>query len=117
MLGVTALMLAEALSFGQKGGVKLSQMLDVLNDSVVASPVMGYKTEGLKHRTFDLTFTASQMAKDLDLALAAAGRLQMCMPLTATVRQFMGAMIGTGRGEEDFFAILKVMEELAGLKA
>lgn len=116
MLGVTALMLAEALSFGQKGGVKLSQMLDVLNDSVVASPVMGYKTEALKHRTFDLTFTASQMAKDLDLALAAAGHLQMCMPLAATVRQFMGAMIGTGRGEEDFFAILKVMEDLAGLK-
>ena len=116
MLGVIALMLAEALAFGQKGGVGLSQMLDVLNDSVVASPVMGYKTEAIKHRTFDLTFTTSQMAKDLDLALAAAGQLQVPMPLAATVRQFMGAMIGTGRGEEDFFAVLKLMEELAGLK-
>jgi hypothetical protein len=27
----------------------------------------------------------------------------------------MGAMIGTGRGEEDFFAVLKLMEEFAGL--
>jgi 3-hydroxyisobutyrate dehydrogenase-like beta-hydroxyacid dehydrogenase len=115
MLGVIALMLAEALAFGQKGGLGLSQMLDVLNDSVVTSPVIGYKTEAVKHRTFDLTFTASQMAKDLDLALSAAGQLEVPMPLTAIVRQFMGAMTATGRGEEDFFAVLKLMEELAGV--
>jgi hypothetical protein len=27
----------------------------------------------------------------------------------------MGAMAATGRGEEDFFAVLKLMEELAGV--
>jgi 3-hydroxyisobutyrate dehydrogenase-like beta-hydroxyacid dehydrogenase len=116
MLGVISLMLSEALAFGQKGGLELSQMLDVLNESVVTSPVIGYKTEAMKQRTFDLTFTASQMAKDLDLALSAAGQLEVPMPLTAMVRQFMGAMSATGRGEEDFFAVLKLMEELAGVK-
>ena len=116
MLGVTALMLAEALTFGEKAGLDLSLMMDILNESVVASPVMGYKTDSIKNRSFDLTFPATHMAKDLDLVLDTARRLATPMPLSIVARQFIERMKTTGRGEEDFFALLTLMEDLAGIR-
>jgi len=115
MLGVTALMLAEALTFGEKAGLDLSQMMDILNESVVASPVMGYKTDSIKSRSFDLTFPATHMAKDLDIALDTARHLATPMPLSVIARQFIEIMKATGRGQEDFFALLNLMEDLAGI--
>lgn len=116
ILGVLALTLAEAVAFGRKGGLNWAQMIDLLAESVVGAPVYGYKAEALKNRSFELTFTAEQMIKDLDLALAEAASLKAPLPLAATVRQFMEIMPATGRGQEDFFAVIKVLEELGGLR-
>jgi 3-hydroxyisobutyrate dehydrogenase-like beta-hydroxyacid dehydrogenase len=114
MLGVIAMMTAEALVFGERGGLDWAQMVDVIKDSVVGSPVIGYKAEAIKERTFDLTFTSSQMAKDLDLALSAASRLHTPMPMVGLCRQFIEMMKAEGKGERDFFALIQLMEELAG---
>ena len=116
MLGVTALMLAEALTFGEKAGLDLSMMMDILNESVVASPVMEYKADSIKNRSFDLTFSATHMAKDLDMVLDTARNLTTPMPLSVIARQFTEIMKSTGRGEEDFFAMLSLMEDLAGFQ-
>lgn len=116
MLGVTALMLAEALTFGEKAGIELSLMMDILNESVVGSPVIGYKTDPIKNRSFDLTFSANHMAKDMDLVLDTARVLTTPMPLSVIARQFLELMKAAGHGEEDFFAMLDLMEKLAGLR-
>lgn len=113
MLAVTAMMTAEALVFGQSGGLDWARTIEVLKNSVVGSPVIGYKADSLAGRTFDLTFTAAQMVKDLDLALSAAAQLHTPMPATALVRQFMEAMVATGEGERDFFALAELMEKLS----
>jgi len=115
MLGITAAMLGEALALGERGGVDWQQMVEVVNNSVVASPLIGYKARMLSTRDFDPMFTIAQMAKDFDLALD-TGRLgNIPMPLTALARQFVSAMIASGRGELDFFAYVTLLEELAGL--
>jgi 3-hydroxyisobutyrate dehydrogenase-like beta-hydroxyacid dehydrogenase len=113
MLAVTAMMTAEALVFGQSGGLDWAQMIEVLKNSVVGSPVIEYKADALAGRTFDLTFTAAQMVKDLDLALSAAAHVHTPMPTAALVRQFMEAMVATGQGERDFFAVAELMEKLS----
>lgn len=113
MLAVTAMMTAEALVFGQSGGLDWARMIEVLKNSVVGSPVIGYKADALAGRTFDLTFTAAQMVKDLDLVLSAAAQLHTPMPVAALVRQFMEAMVATGEGERDFFALVELMEKLS----
>nr|ABK58630.1 BtdL [Aromatoleum anaerobium] len=116
MLGVTAGMLGEALALGERGGVEWAQMIEVINNSVVGSPLLAYKAEMLTTRNFAPMFTASQMAKDFDLALEAGRDANVPMPLAAVSRQFLGAMIASGRGELDFFAYVTMLEELAGLK-
>lgn len=116
MLGVTAAMLGEALALGERGGVDWAQMIEVINNSVVGSPLIAYKSEMLTTRNFAPMFTAAQMAKDFDLALDAGRNSNVPMPVAAVSRQFMGAMVASGRGELDFFAYVTLLEELAGLR-
>ena len=114
MVGISAAMTAEALTLSKGGGMDWEQTIDIVANSVVASPLIGYKTQLLKNRNFAPAFTASQMAKDFDLMLEAGRALNVPLPITSLVRQFLGAMKATGKGEQDFFGYVTMLEELAG---
>jgi 3-hydroxyisobutyrate dehydrogenase-like beta-hydroxyacid dehydrogenase len=116
MVGITSAMTAEALVFGKRGGIDWDQMIDIINNSVVASPLIGFKVQLLKERGFAPMFTAAQMAKDFDLALDSGRKTDTPMPLTALTRQLYGAMKATGKGELDYFGMVALMEEMAGIK-
>jgi len=116
IVGTTAMIVAEALTFGEKGGVDWIKMLEGLGGSVVASPLIGYKVQPLKDRNLPPTFTVSQIAKDFDLALATGKALSVPMPITSTVSQFLEIMKATGRGDLDAWSVVFLMEELAGIK-
>ncbi len=117
MVGITSQMLAEAITFGEKAGVDWNTMLEVIGNSVLASPLVAYKLPPLSKRDFKAVFTASMMAKDFDLALATGDKIGAPMPTVSLVRQFLGALKASNRGELDFSALLLVMEELSGIKA
>ena len=116
MVGISSSMMGEALAFGEAGGLDWNTMIDVISSSAVGSPILNYKKETLKKRDFTPAFTARQMAKDFDLVLDTANLKNIPMPITSTVRQHWSAMIGTGRGELDYFAYVEMLEELAGIK-
>ncbi len=82
----------------------------------MASPMVGYKGQTLLERNFAPAFTAKMIAKDFDLALDAGKHLGVAMPLTAQVRQYFEAMKATGRGDLDYFGLVLLLEELAGIK-
>lgn len=116
MIGTTAAMVGEALAFGERAGLDWEAMIDVIADSPVASPLVGYKTKMLKDRAFEPAFSAAQMAKDFDLILDTARERDMPMPVAALVRQFWSAMMAGGKGDLDMFACVTLLEEMAGLK-
>ena len=116
MVGTTLQMLAEALTFGKKAGLEWKQMLEIISASVVGSPLVNYKAGPIGDRNFKPAFTASLMAKDFDLALNTGSRLGVAMPTIGLVRQFLGTLKATGRGELDFSGLILLMEELAGIK-
>ena len=115
MVGMTVAMMGEALVFAERGGVARDTVLDVMGESAVASPLVGYKLEPLRQRNFSPTFSARQMAKDFDLLLGAARETDTPMPLSALVRQMWSATIASGSGDEDFLAYVKTMEALSGM--
>ncbi|MDH3231062.1 MAG: NAD(P)-dependent oxidoreductase [Alphaproteobacteria bacterium] len=117
MIGTTAAMIGEALAFGERAGLDWETMIDIIADSPVASPLVGYKTQMLKDRNFAPAFSASQMAKDFDLILDTARERDMPMPVSACVRQLWSAMMAGGKGELDMFACVMLLEEMAGLDA
>jgi 3-hydroxyisobutyrate dehydrogenase-like beta-hydroxyacid dehydrogenase len=115
MVGITSAMTAEALAFGKKGGLEWEQMIDMINGSVVASPLIGFKVQLLKERRYPPMFTVSQMTKDFDLALNAGRTMDVPMPLTALVRQLYGMMKAQGKGELDYFGLAALLEGMAGM--
>ena len=50
MIAVSAAMMAESLALARKGGIAWQDILKVLDDSAVASPMVKYKTEPLRTR-------------------------------------------------------------------
>ncbi len=116
MVGMTAAMMGEALALGQKNGLSREVMLDVIGASAVASPLVGYKLGMLRARDYAPAFEARMMAKDFDLALAAAHASAVPMPLTAQVREGWGAMIAKGDGDADFFKYVELVAAAAGMK-
>jgi 3-hydroxyisobutyrate dehydrogenase-like beta-hydroxyacid dehydrogenase len=117
MVGITSAMTAEALIFGKKGGLDWHQMIDTINNSVIASPLIGYKAQLLKDRDYSPAFTVTQMAKDFDLALETGRAMDIPMPISALTRQLYGSMKATEKGEFDYFGLVALFEEMAGLKS
>ena len=115
MIAVSAAMMAESLALARKGGIAWQDILKVLDDSAVASPMVKYKTAPLRTRDFESTFSCRQMAKDLDLILGAGHAAGVPLQLAAQVRETYGSLIAQGDGETDFIATVRHVERLSGL--
>jgi 3-hydroxyisobutyrate dehydrogenase-like beta-hydroxyacid dehydrogenase len=117
LVGATSALLAEALTFGRKGNLSTEQMLEVICESAVASPLIAYKREMLTSRNFEPAFTVEQMIKDFDLVLDAASGEQVPVFLISLIRQQYEAARAQGSGMKDFFVLLEQYEAQAGLAA
>jgi 3-hydroxyisobutyrate dehydrogenase-like beta-hydroxyacid dehydrogenase len=115
MIAQTSAMLAEALTLGRKGGLDWQAMWQVLTASAVASPIVKAKSVQLSQRDFTPTFTVEQMIKDLDLILDAGAAHQVPLLQTAMTQRLMHAAVAQGYALDDYAAILKVVEQGAGL--
>jgi 3-hydroxyisobutyrate dehydrogenase-like beta-hydroxyacid dehydrogenase len=115
MIAVSAAMMAESLALARKGGIAWQDILKVLDDSAVASPMVKYKTAPLRTRDFESTFSCRQMAKDLDLILGTGHAVGVPLQLAAQVRETYGSLIAQGDGETDFIATVRHVERLSGL--
>lgn len=115
MIAVSAGMMAESLALARKGGISWPDILKVLDDSAIASPMVKYKTPPLALRNFDSTFSCRQMAKDLDLIIGAGHHVGVPLQLAAQVREIYGSLVAQGDGESDFIATVRHVERLSGL--
>ncbi len=116
MVGISSIMMAEALALGKAGGLDWDLMIDIIKNSAVGSPVVNYKEQMLKNRDYTPAFSAKQMAKDFDLILEAGRAGNVPLSIAAQTRQNWSSMIATGRGERDYFGYVDLLEELSGLK-
>jgi 3-hydroxyisobutyrate dehydrogenase-like beta-hydroxyacid dehydrogenase len=108
-------LMAEALTLGRRAGLDWTTMLDAVAASPLCSPWLKLKLEALRDRDFSPTFPPYMMIKDMDLMLDAACELNVTMPMTAATRQTMQAMCAEPFREEDFFAVIKMVERASGL--
>lgn len=116
MIAVSAAMMGESIVLARKGNLAWQDILDVLTNSAVGSPMVHYKAKSLETRDFNSTFSCRQMAKDLDLIVGAGHAAEMAMPLATLTREIYGALIGRGEGEADFISTVRLAEWLAGLE-
>ena len=115
MVAVTAGMMGEALALARKGGIGWEAMLDLLGESVVASPLVKYKLEPLRRRDFTPAATSALVLKDLDLMLEAAQQAGLPLPLASHMQSLYRGIMDSALAGEDFFSVVKVAEREAGL--
>jgi 3-hydroxyisobutyrate dehydrogenase-like beta-hydroxyacid dehydrogenase len=115
LVGSTAVLVAEALTLGRKGGLDWDTMLTVLGDSVAASPLVKYKLEPLRRRDFAAAFSASQMLKDMSLVAGAGAAAGVDMPAARLVRDRFTTYATGENANKDFFAIVEDVEATASL--
>ena len=116
LLGVVSQNLAEITILAEKGGVPRHAFLDFINKSVMGSMFSRYKTPALVNLDFTPTFTPGLLKKDLDLGLAAGRELGVPMPVTATTREIVQALIGNGYTDCDFAALIELEAKASGME-
>jgi 3-hydroxyisobutyrate dehydrogenase-like beta-hydroxyacid dehydrogenase len=115
MLGVVAQSMAEIVVLAEKGGMSRQDFLEFLNGSVMGSMFTRYKTPAYVNLDFTPTFTPLLLRKDFDLGLQAAREFDVPMPVAAAAQQTVQALIGSGRTDEDFAALLEQQARASGL--
>jgi 3-hydroxyisobutyrate dehydrogenase len=116
LLGVVSQSLAEITVLAEKGGIARADLLDFINRSVMGSMFTRYKTPALVKLDYTPTFTPVLLRKDFDLGFEEANRTGVPMPVAAAARELVQALIGEGRTEEDFAALLDLQARASGLE-
>ena len=99
--------LAEAVRFGQRAGLDMSQVLDVIGKGAAQSWQMDNRGKTMVEDKFDFGFAVDWMRKDLGLCLDEARRQGAKLPSTALIDQFYADVQSMGGGRWDTSSLIK----------
>lgn len=114
LTGVGVLAVAEAMAFAAKNGVDGSKVREALMGGFAASRILENHGQRMLDRNFKPGFKSWMHEKDLNIVMQTAHELGLCLPASAATAQMFNAMVGSGLGEEDSIAVLKLLERLSG---
>ncbi len=112
--GVGVLTVAEALNFAAKNGVNPAKVREALLGGFAYSKILENHGQRMLDRNFKPGFKSWMHQKDMNIVMQSAHQLGLCLPATAAAAQMFNAMVGSGLGEEDSIAMLKLLERLSG---
>lgn len=107
LVGASAALLSEALALGKAGGISVDILMEVICDSVVASPLLKYKRNSVVKGDYSPAFTVAQMIKDTTLIANAASNAGLAMNVNALVLQQLERAKVAGLSEHDFFVLVE----------
>jgi 3-hydroxyisobutyrate dehydrogenase-like beta-hydroxyacid dehydrogenase len=114
-LVVQMLAFSEAVLLAEKSGIARKTAVEVLTNSVIASPMVQYRGPMVLQMPDEAWFDMKMMQKDTTLALEMGRRLAVPLPTTAVANEFLTAARGMGLTEKDFAAIFQVLAKMAGV--
>ena len=99
--------LSEAVAFGQKAGLDMGQVLDVIGKGAAQSWQLDNRGKTMVANKFDFGFAVDWMRKDLGLVLEEAKRNGARLPVTALVDQFYADVQALGGQRWDTSSLVK----------
>jgi 3-hydroxyisobutyrate dehydrogenase-like beta-hydroxyacid dehydrogenase len=109
--------MAEAMSLAEKNGIDGLKWLEVMTGTLFDAPV--YRNYGkfvAKRGDVPVGFRLALGLKDVRLALAAAEKAAVPMPVASVIRDHLIQGIAAGWADADWSALSRVVAENAGLK-
>jgi 3-hydroxyisobutyrate dehydrogenase-like beta-hydroxyacid dehydrogenase len=114
-LAVQMLALSEGVLLAEKSGIAREIAVEVLLNSVIASPMVKYRGPFVLQMPDEAWFDVNMMQKDLLLALELGRQLDVPLPTTAITNEMLTTARGMGLAEKDFAVLFQVLARMAGL--
>jgi 2-hydroxy-3-oxopropionate reductase len=114
LTGVGVAAVAEALNFARASGVDPARVREALLGGFAYSRILENHGQRMLDRNFRPGFKAWMHQKDMRIVLDEAHRLGLALPTAAATSQMFNAMVGSGLGEDDSVAMLKLLERMSG---
>ncbi|MBV9772118.1 MAG: NAD(P)-dependent oxidoreductase [Bryobacterales bacterium] len=115
-LAVQMLAFSEAVLLAEKNGIARKTAVDVLTNSAVASPMIGYRGPFVLKMPDEAWFNVNMMQKDMLLALELGRKADVPLPTTATANEFLTAARAMGYVEQDFAVVFEVLARMSGVQ-
>jgi 2-hydroxy-3-oxopropionate reductase len=113
VVAVTIEAVSEALTFARKNGVDAAKVRDALMGGFAGSKILEVHGKRMLDNDFKPGFKTKLHQKDLKIVIDTAHQLGLALPGTALVAQHLNALMGSGDGELDSSAIVKVVERMS----
>jgi 3-hydroxyisobutyrate dehydrogenase-like beta-hydroxyacid dehydrogenase len=116
-LSLTAQMMAfsEGVLLAEKSGIPREIAVDVLTHSAIASPMVQYRGPFVLKMPEEAWFDVNMMQKDLLLALELGRQVDVPLPTTSTVNEYLSAARGMGLAKKDFAIVFEVLARMSGV--
>ena len=116
VVAVTIEAVAEALTFARKNGVDPAKVRDALAGGFAGSRILEVHGKRMLDNDYTPGFKTRLHQKDLNIVMQTAKELGLALPGAALVMQHLNALMGTGGGELDSAAVMKVVERESGME-
>lgn len=115
-LAVQMLAFSEAVLLAEKSGIARETAVEVLLNSVIASPMVKYRGPFVMGMPDEAWFNVNMMQKDMLLALEMGRQFEVPLPTTAVTNEMLTTARGMGLAEKDFAAVFEALARMSGLK-
>ena len=116
VIGGTLSVVAEAFALARKAGVDPWLVREALLGGFASSRVLEVHGERILKRNYVPGFRSKLYAKDYRIASETLRANGAPSPVTSVVHDLVDRLIASGRGEEDYSALAKVIFDMAGLE-
>jgi 3-hydroxyisobutyrate dehydrogenase-like beta-hydroxyacid dehydrogenase len=115
-LAVQMLAFSEGVLLAEKSGIARETAVEVLLNSVIASPMVKYRGPFVLKMPDEAWFNVNMMQKDLLLALEMGRGLDVPLPTTAVTNEMLTTARAMGFAEKDFAVLFETLAKMAGFK-
>ena len=112
LMGVMVEAFSEALRYGEKGGLDMESMLDVIMSGPCGCPMYQMKSTMIKAGDYPVNFPLKHMAKDMKFVVDTACEVGAYVPSGNAAMQMYQLGVALGLGDEDMAAVDKVVQEV-----
>lgn len=115
-LAVQMLAFSEGVLLAEKAGIARETAVQVMLNSVIASPMIKYRGPFALKLPDEAWFDVNMMQKDMLLALELGRQLDVPLPTTTATNEMLTASRGMGFAKEDFAVMFRALAQMSGIR-
>ena len=116
-LAVQMVAFSEGVLLAERGGIPRGTAVEVMLNSVIASPMLKYRAPFVMTMPEEAWFDINMMQKDLLLALELSRMSNVPLPTTAVTNELLTSARALGLEKQDFAVLFKAVEAMSGGRA